>query len=60
MKDLSHVVPARYEARFAPVHHTPQGFGDRFAFRLVKFMRVFADRFFAGRYGNHDYSGDLL
>ncbi|MEM0946565.1 MAG: alternative oxidase [Pseudomonadota bacterium] len=52
MKDTSYVAAAQHEASFAPVHHTPVGFGDRFAFRLVKFMRVFADRFFAGRYGH--------
>ncbi|MBT3068924.1 alternative oxidase [Rhodoferax sp. U11-2br] len=33
-------------------HHPPQGFRDRFAYRLVKFMRFFADAFFAKRYGN--------
>ena len=33
-------------------HHVPQGARDRFALRLVKFMRVFADKFFAGRYGH--------
>lgn len=33
-------------------HHVPQDYRDRFALRLVKFMRVFADKFFAGRYGH--------
>lgn len=33
-------------------HHVPQDFSDRFAFGLVKFMRVFADAFFAKRYGH--------
>ncbi len=33
-------------------HHAPQDFRDRFALRLVKFMRIFADKFFAGRYGH--------
>ena len=33
-------------------HHLPQDFRDRFALRLVKFMRIFADRFFASRYGH--------
>lgn len=33
-------------------HHAPQNRADRFALRLVKFMRVFADKFFAGRYGH--------
>ncbi len=50
MKDTNDGHPIA--AQFAPTHHEPQGFGDRFAFRLVKFMRVFADRFFAGRYGH--------
>ena len=34
------------------LHHAPIDRRDRFALRLVKFMRVFADRFFAGRYGH--------
>jgi len=33
-------------------HHEPAGFSDRFAFGLVRFMRFFADAFFAGRYGH--------
>lgn len=33
-------------------HHVPQDFRDRMALRLVKFMRVFADLFFADRYGH--------
>lgn len=33
-------------------HHEPSGLSDRFAFRLVRFMRFFADVFFAGRYGH--------
>lgn len=33
-------------------HHAPQDRADRVALRLVKFMRVFADKFFAGRYGH--------
>ncbi|MEO0496067.1 MAG: alternative oxidase, partial [Pseudomonadota bacterium] len=33
-------------------HHTPEGFSDKFAYRLVKFMRVFADAFFRKRYGH--------
>ncbi|MGJ3230595.1 MAG: alternative oxidase [Oceanicaulis sp.] len=32
--------------------HTPEGFGDRFALRMVKVMRVFADLFFRKRYGH--------
>lgn len=35
-----------------PKHHNPKGFSDWFAYRLVKFMRFFADVFFAERYGN--------
>ncbi|MEM7508316.1 MAG: alternative oxidase [Pseudomonadota bacterium] len=34
------------------VHHAPKDIHDRVAFRLVKFMRIFADRFFAKRYGH--------
>ncbi len=33
-------------------HRIPVLFRDRFAYRLVKFMRYFADAFFAKRYGN--------
>ena len=33
-------------------HTPPKDFRDRFALRLVKVMRVFADRFFAKRYGH--------
>ncbi|NAZ36053.1 alternative oxidase [Rubellimicrobium sp. CFH 75288] len=33
-------------------HHRPEAWRDRFALRLVKFMRVFADAFFAKRYGH--------
>jgi ubiquinol oxidase len=33
-------------------HHQPKSFGDHFAYRLVKFMRIFADAFFNNRYGN--------
>jgi ubiquinol oxidase len=33
-------------------HHTPRDIHDRIALRVVKFMRVFADRFFAKRYGH--------
>ncbi len=34
------------------VHYVPRDFRDRFALRLVKFMRIFADRFFSTRYGH--------
>ena len=40
------------EADFVETHHAPKDWRDRFALRLVKFMRVFADRFFAKRYGH--------
>jgi len=33
-------------------HHIPENIGDRFAYALVKFMRFFADTFFARRYGH--------
>jgi len=33
-------------------HHVPRDFSDHVAFRLVRFMRVFADRFFSNRYGH--------
>jgi ubiquinol oxidase len=36
-----------------PIHHRePACFRDRFAYGLVKFMRLFADAFFAKRYGH--------
>jgi ubiquinol oxidase len=41
--------PAQTEA---PPHHAPTDLRDRFALRLVKFMRIFADAFFASRYGH--------
>lgn len=33
-------------------HHKPSGLSDRLAYGLVKFMRFFADTFFANRYGH--------
>ncbi|HET8807601.1 MAG TPA: alternative oxidase [Methylophaga sp.] len=33
-------------------HHVPQSLSDRIAYRVVKFMRFFADVFFSGRYGH--------
>jgi ubiquinol oxidase len=33
-------------------HYTPRVFRDRLAYALVKFMRFFADTFFARRYGH--------
>ncbi len=46
MRDTSHDTIA------LDTHHQPRDIHDRFAFRLVKFMRVFADAFFAKRYGH--------
>ena len=34
------------------VHHEPKGLRDRIAFAFVKFLRFFADAFFAKRYGH--------
>jgi ubiquinol oxidase len=34
------------------VHHTPQGFSDRFALGFTKLLRFCADTFFAKRYGH--------
>lgn len=33
-------------------HRTPECLSDRIAYRVVKFMRFFADVFFTGRYGH--------
>jgi len=33
-------------------HHKPAGFSDHFAYGFVKFLRYFADTFFAKRYGH--------
>ena len=35
-----------------PPHYLPRCFSDRLAWRIVKFMRFFADVFFSGRYAN--------
>ena len=40
------------EVSFENIHHTPQDWRDRAALRFVKFLRFFADQFFAGRYGH--------
>jgi len=40
------------QADFAPTHHAPQNWRDRFAFRLVKMVRVVSDAVFAKRYGH--------
>lgn len=37
---------------YLTVHHTPKDIHDRIALRLVKFLRIFADRFFAKRYSH--------
>ena len=34
------------------IHHRPDGLSDRIALGFVKFLRVFADAFFAKRYGH--------
>jgi len=34
------------------VHHKPSSFSDKVALKFVKFLRFFADAFFAQRYGN--------
>ena len=34
------------------VHHVPQTLSDKTTYRIVKFMRFFADKFFAKRYGH--------
>lgn len=34
------------------VHHTPVDFSDRFALRITRILRFFADTFFAHRYGH--------
>ena len=34
-------------------HHVPVNFPDRMAWSLVKFLRIFVDIFFKGRYGHH-------
>ena len=40
------------QANAPATHHAPKDRADRIALRLVKFMRFFADKFFAGRYGH--------
>lgn len=45
MKDL------RAEAELQ-LHHQPRDFTDRLALRFVRFLRLFADAFFAKRYGH--------
>ena len=43
---------SRYTDDALSKRRIPQGFRDRFALRLVKIMRVFADLFFKRRYGH--------
>ena len=42
----------KHERTLAVTHAEPRDLADRFALALVKFMRVFADAFFAHRYGH--------
>jgi len=46
----------KHSCEFIPdllhIHHVPDGMSDRVALRVVKTMRLFADRFFAKRYGH--------
>ena len=47
--------PRRLEpdtTEFVATHHAPKDIHDRIALRTVKVMRIFADRFFAKRYGH--------
>jgi ubiquinol oxidase len=44
--------PVQTDSVALEVHHAPRDLRDRIAFRIVKFMRVFADAFFAKRYGH--------
>ncbi len=46
------VPPTAPEAEIDATHHEPQDIHDRLAFRIVKFMRFFADGFFRKRYGH--------
>lgn len=50
MIDRSRVPPEPERVR--GVHHAPRDQRDRIAFRIVRFLRVFADAFFARRYGH--------
>ena len=42
-------VPTKLEL---DIHREPKGFGDKLAYKIVKFMRFFADLFFSKRYGH--------
>jgi len=50
MKPTGHLTPA--EVATVQTHEAPRDIHDRIALRTVKFLRFFADRFFAGRYGH--------
>jgi ubiquinol oxidase len=52
MKDMKLSRIEALEVDCTPVHQPPKDLSDRFAYRLVKFMRFFADKFFADRYGH--------
>ena len=52
MLDSRNMTTARTPAAADNPHHAPRDIHDRMALQLVKFMRVFADRFFAKRYGH--------
>ena len=45
-------LPAARDTAVVSEHHVPQNASDRFALGLVKTLRVFADTFFAKRYGH--------
>lgn len=46
------VVSSPQDAPLSVVHRKPADFADRFALRLVKFLRFLADAFFQRRYGH--------
>lgn len=50
MKQVSDLETAT--SAFEQTHREPRDLRDRFALGLVKFLRFFADLFFAGRYGH--------
>jgi ubiquinol oxidase len=41
-----------FDADALHIHRAPEDWRDRFALRFVKFLRIFADRFFSKRYGH--------
>ncbi|MEM9099465.1 MAG: alternative oxidase [Pseudomonadota bacterium] len=53
MLDTAPIDSPDFEALKSEIpHHTPRDIHDRIALGLVKFLRVFADAFFAKRYGH--------